>query len=193
MANFIVNLVTFSVSDLAETNGEIDPAGSQTVSAGGTVNYIATPNNGYQVNEWFVGGALAQTGGTNFALVNVNSNTTVEVSFEPEPRVAVAASSTSLGTVLGGGAFVAGSTVTVTATAKNGYTFTNWTENGVVQSASSNYTFVISESRNLVANFTVNPTFTRCKRPRMPIPESETRLFTIGSCGKLCDLHGDAG
>ena len=112
VANFTANIVAYSVSGVAETNGEIDPAGSQSVSIGQSVNFIATPTNGYQVGQWFVGGLLAQTGGTNFALVNVNSNTTVAVSFAAEPTVVVTASSTNAGSVIGGGAFVAGSTVT---------------------------------------------------------------------------------
>ena len=43
--------------------------------------------------------------------------------------------------------------MTVTATANEGYIFVNWTEDGEVVSAESEYSFVITEDMELVANF----------------------------------------
>ena len=63
------------------------------------------------------------------------------------------------GTISGGGAFAEGATCTLMATPNEGYTFTNWTENGSVVSSNANYTFTVNANRNLVANFTVR-TFT---------------------------------
>ena len=71
--------------------------------------------------------------------------------------VTVSANPANAGGVTGGGSFVTGSSVTVTATADTGYTFTNWTENGTVQSTAPSYTFTLAANRNLVANFTTNP------------------------------------
>ena len=67
--------------------------------------------------------------------------------------VAVSATPTNGGTVAGGGAFSAGTSRTVTATANSGYTFTNWTEAGKVVSSAASYTFSLTANRNLVANF----------------------------------------
>jgi uncharacterized repeat protein (TIGR02543 family) len=53
----------------------------------------------------------------------------------------------------GSGTFTAGPTRTVTAKAKSGYTFVNWTENGTVASTAASYTFTLTGNRNLVANF----------------------------------------
>ena len=58
-----------------------------------------------------------------------------------------------------------GSTATLTATPNEGYVFVNWTENGEVVSTDSEYSFIVTGSRNLQANFaaahtvsvTVNP------------------------------------
>ncbi|MBI2416662.1 MAG: DUF3494 domain-containing protein, partial [Ignavibacteriales bacterium] len=58
------------------------------------------------------------------------------------------------GTTSGAGSFNSGASVTVTAAANAGYTFTNWTEGGIAVSASAAYTFTISGNRTLVANFT---------------------------------------
>ena len=57
------------------------------------------------------------------------------------------------GTVSGAGAYQAGAGCTLTATANEGYTFVNWTENGEVVSTEANYTFIVTGSRMLVANF----------------------------------------
>ena len=57
------------------------------------------------------------------------------------------------GTTSGGGTYDTGSSVTITAVPAAGYRFLNWTESGVSVSASTSYTFTLSSSRILVANF----------------------------------------
>src|SRR5262249_49282714 len=57
------------------------------------------------------------------------------------------------GTTGGGGNYISGSSVTVTATAVSCYTFLNWTENSTLVSTSASYSFTASGNRNLVANF----------------------------------------
>ena len=71
-----------------------------------------------------------------------------------DENVYVIASPASGGTVTGGGTFEQGSTNTVTAVSDSGYTFSNWTEEGVVVSASPSYTFYVSNTTILEANFT---------------------------------------
>ena len=61
------------------------------------------------------------------------------------------------GVASGGGLFTGGTSVAVTATANNGYTFVNWTENGSQVSTNASYTFSISADRNLEANFLLIP------------------------------------
>ena len=53
--------------------------------------------------------------------------------------------------------FEEGQSCTVTATANEGYYFTNWTENGAVVSSEAAYTFTVDSDRELVANFTNQP------------------------------------
>ena len=57
------------------------------------------------------------------------------------------------GTLSGGGTYLDHSNCTVSATANEGFVFTNWTENGVVVSTDVSYSFVVNGNRNLVANF----------------------------------------
>lgn len=78
-------------------------------------------------------------GGTQQYTVNVSAN----------PNIG--------GSVAGGGTYNQGQSCTVTATPNAGYTFTNWTENGNVVSSQANYTFIVNNNRNLVANFQAQP------------------------------------
>ena len=67
--------------------------------------------------------------------------------------ITVSASPAAGGTASGGGMFASGSSQTVTASAKSGYSFANWTENGVAVSSATNYTFTLTNNQTLVANF----------------------------------------
>lgn len=62
------------------------------------------------------------------------------------------------GTVSGGGSFEIGSSVTVVATAANGYDFQYWMLNGTQQrvSTSASYTFTVQQQTDLVAVFDVH-------------------------------------
>ena len=63
------------------------------------------------------------------------------------------------GVVIGGGSYQMGAECTLNATASEGYTFINWTENGEMVSMESVFTFTVTESRSIVANFAVNPSW----------------------------------
>lgn len=62
------------------------------------------------------------------------------------------------GTVSGGGTFAIGSSVTVTATVNDGYTFRGWVRNGSSQilSTSLSYTFTLQGQTDLVATYEVD-------------------------------------
>ncbi|MHB8125273.1 MAG: InlB B-repeat-containing protein [Desulfitobacteriaceae bacterium] len=82
----------------------------------------------------------------------VGEHHTVAVSADP------AADPAAYGTVSGGGEYLKGASVTVTATANSGYTFVNWTEGGSPVSTDAAYTFTLdTTNRTLVANFIVTP------------------------------------
>ena len=52
--------------------------------------------------------------------------------------------------------YASGATATVTATAKTGYFFTDWTEGGLSVYPSFPYSFTVTQSRTLVANFSTS-------------------------------------
>jgi uncharacterized repeat protein (TIGR02543 family) len=59
------------------------------------------------------------------------------------------------GTSAGEDSYAVGSSVTITATAQPGYVFLKWTSNGTTISTSPSFTFILTKSRTLVANFRV--------------------------------------
>jgi len=67
--------------------------------------------------------------------------------------VDLAVSPESSGTATGGGVFGEGFSATVNAQSATGFMFANWTKDGTIVSTSSTYTFIVSESQTLVANF----------------------------------------
>ena len=67
-----------------------------------------------------------------------------------------APSPTEGGTVTGTGTFNEGASCTLTAMPNEGYTFVNWTENGVEVSTQATYSFTVTSNRTLAANFTYN-------------------------------------
>jgi len=60
------------------------------------------------------------------------------------------------GSTNGGGNYYSGATVSLSATPAEGYSFSNWTENGTQVSTSATYSFTATANRALVANFTQN-------------------------------------
>ena len=117
----------------------------------------ATINNG-TANITFA--APGQTGTATLTVFGYNKITyiaTINITGGggTQYNVTVSANPTNGGSVTGGGTYQQGQSCTVSATANNGFTFTNWTENGNVVSTNANYTFTVTGNRTLVANFTV--------------------------------------
>ncbi len=74
----------------------------------------------------------------------------------PQYTVQLSSSPTAGGTTMGGGLYLRGSTVIVTAHPGIGYTFINWTEGDLDASPDESYTFTAMSNRGLVANFSLN-------------------------------------
>ena len=68
-------------------------------------------------------------------------------------EIIVTINPTGGGTVTGAGYYDGGAICTLTATANTGYSFINWTRDGVVVSDSETYSFVVSGDASFVANF----------------------------------------
>ena len=134
------------------------PAGGGVTSGGGTFDsgttqtVTATPNGGYSFVNWTEGGTPVSTS-ASYSLTLTGSRSLV-ANFTTVTYTIVTSSSPAVGgSTSGGGTYAAGTTQTVTATPNGGYSFVNWTEGGTPVSTSASYSFTLTGSRALVANF----------------------------------------
>lgn len=132
-------------------------SGSGLYDIGSSVTVKATPKTGYTFENWTENGNPVSTLAT--FTFNLSGNKTLIANFKIIPPVQYTATLSSLpiagGVTNGGGLFDVGTSITVTATANQGYTFENWTENGNPVSTLAAYTFTLNGNRSLVANFKV--------------------------------------
>ena len=145
-------------------NVSANPTIGGSVTGGGAYNQgqsctvTATANAGYTFTNWTENGSVVSTQASYTFTVNNNRN--LVANFQAQTQnytITVSAAPRDGGTVTGGGTYQQGQSCTVTATPNNGYTFTNWTENGNVVSTNANYTFTVTGNRTLVANFQAQP------------------------------------
>ena len=134
------------------------------VSGGGNfapdaaVNLSATSAAGYSFVNWTEGGVIV--GSSALYQFPATASRTLVANFQPSHQVTLTSSSTTMGTVAGTGTYLHGASVTAAATARPGYIFLNWTENGTLVSNVPSYTFTILGARNLRANFAAGFTVT---------------------------------
>ena len=133
-------------------------SGDGAYQLGQSCTVTASPNAGYTFVNWMENGNVVST--ESVYTFNVTGDHYLTANFQAMPQsytISVSANPTNGGSVSGGGTFQEGQICTVRATANTGYTFINWTENGVVASTLANYTFNVTDNRTLVANFQALP------------------------------------
>ncbi len=148
--NFAVNLSSNPVAGGTT-------AGSGSHASGSSVTVTASPNTGYAFINWTEGGVIVSASSNYSFMLNANRTLVANFKLIAGSQFAVILSSNPAGggTTAGGGLYNAGASVTVTANPNNGYTFINWTNNGVIASTSSSYTFPLNTNTTLVANFSL--------------------------------------
>ena len=150
VANFELNTYTISASANPAEGGTITGAGEYT--HGQMVTLGATTNAGYAFVNWTENGSVvSNTASYSF---QATADRTLVANFEAVTYIINASANPEEGgTVTGTGNYAYGQTVTLTATANDGYIFANWTENGFVVSSDADYSFTVTSDRTLVANF----------------------------------------
>jgi len=132
--------------------------GAGTYDSGTSVTISAAANSGFTFTNWTEGANIISTNAT-YTFV-ISSNRTLVANFTETAasqfNVNLSSSPTNGGTTNGAGTYDSGTSVTISAAANSGFTFTNWTEGANIISTNATYTFVISSNRTLVANFTAN-------------------------------------
>jgi len=129
-------------------------SGGSTVGCGSNVTACATANACYRFVNWTINGnAVSASACSTFA---VTSNETLVANFAPivSTNINTSSSPSAGGSTTGGGTVACGSDVTVCATAGPCYSFVNWTDqNSNVVSTLSCYSFTVTNTESLVANF----------------------------------------
>jgi uncharacterized repeat protein (TIGR02543 family) len=158
VANFQAQSQNYTISVSANPTNGGTVTGGGTYQQGQSCTVTATPASGYTFVRWTENGTQVSTNASY--TFTVTGNRTLVAQFQEQTyNIRVSANPIMAGTVTGGGTYHQGENCTVTATANDGYTFINWTENGNVVSNNATYSFTVTGGRVLVANFQVQ-TFT---------------------------------
>jgi uncharacterized repeat protein (TIGR02543 family) len=158
VAHFQQNTTYYTVDATPSPSDAGIITGTGQYTSGSTCNLQAIPNNGYSFVNWIENGAAVSTNATYSFTVTGNRNLIAVFDIATTYyNITAIANPTNGGSVTGGGTYQQGQSCTVSATANNGFTFTNWTENGNVISTNANYTFTVTGNRTLVANFQAQP------------------------------------
>ena len=137
---------------------DVSPDSAGTITGTGTYEYgesttlVATPNLGYTFTNWAENGEIISTDASLTIEVQANRNFVANFSLN-NYNVATSSNPVVGGSTIGSGTYHYGDTANLTATANEGYTFINWTEDGNEISTDPNLVIQIHSDRNLTANF----------------------------------------
>jgi hypothetical protein len=153
VANFAPDVVQWNITTSAAPVEGGTTTGDGLVDDGLTTTVTATANAGYVFSNWTEDANIVSTSSSYTFTVTANRSLVANFSQSPSFSVTTTAAPSAGGSTTGGGSYASGSSVTVTAAPNLGYAFINWTQGGAQVSASASYTFTVSASRSLVANF----------------------------------------
>ena len=173
-ANFSEQTYTVGLSANPTGAGTLSGAGNYNYNAGVTIN--AQANTGYTFVNWTENGNVVSTN-PQFSF-NINSNRSFIANFTVNTYEIQASSSPSDGgSVTGAGTYSHGETAVLTATAADEYNFTYWRENGNVVSNHQEYSFTVTQDRNLTAHFALDI----FEVTLLSLPEEAGDLFGAGN------------
>ncbi len=141
----------------------VSPSSSGTTAVGGSTRYgevctvSATPASHYHFVNWSEGGTPVIADNPWSFTVTGNRTLVANMAIDTH-SVAVSVNNSSMGTASGGGTYNYGATATVTASAKTGYHFVQWTNvsTGTAASTNASYSFTVSGNISLRADFAIN-------------------------------------
>ena len=153
VANFELNSYEITATANPEAGGTITGAGSYNHFE--TCTLTATANEGYTFVNWTKDGVEVSTNAAYS--FTVAGPAAYVANFELNSYEITATSSPEAGgAITGAGTYNHFETCTLTATANEGYTFVNWTQDGEVVSTDAAYSFTVTGPAAFVANFELN-------------------------------------
>ena len=142
----------YIITAKAGTGGTVSGGGE--VASGSNVTLTATADDGYTFDSWYDGNKkVCET--AEFALENVTRSKIYNAQFERIYHTITAAADEG-GTVTGGGKVAEGDSITLTATAKDGYTLDGWYDGETKVCETAKYT-----AKNVMEDKTYTAKFTR--------------------------------
>jgi len=155
VANFAVAGAQVNIGTSANPVAGGTTAGGGSYISGDSVTVVATPNPYYRFSKWQEGTSTVNTS-ASYTFTAAASRTLV-AKFT-QFFVVTAMSSPGVGgtTEVDSSTYQPGDSAQVIATPAAGYSFANWTSNGVVVSTNASYSFAVTGNSALVANFTSN-------------------------------------
>lgn len=134
--------------------------GNGVYADGDTATVTASKVEGYNFIGWYLDNELVSSSNTySFTVTNTVELTAKYEVIPPEPQyytVNVYNSYPDLGTVSGGGRYLEGTSVTITATPKPGCSFIAWLYNGSEFSSNQSVTFTVTQDVDFGAKFATN-------------------------------------
>jgi hypothetical protein len=150
VANFTNILYSISAYSNPATGGTIAGTGSYPYSQ--TVELVAKPASGFSFVNWTENGAIASSS-MSYKFIVTKERTLAANFSQTQLAIVTSANPDNGGKTTGDGFYNYGETISVLATALDGYKFSNWTEGTTVVSTNEAYQFMVTASRNLTANF----------------------------------------
>ena len=145
------SLFTISANVSPEDSGTITGAGEYLLGTEAILTAIAT--SGYLFNSWTLDGEIVSTE-PSYSFT-VTEPVSLTANFDVLHSVSATVNLENAGTIVGTGIYVLGTNATLIASPNEGYAFNNWTLDGEIVSTEPSYTFMVTESVNLTANFDV--------------------------------------
>ncbi len=178
VANFEIQSYNISASANPSNGGSV--SGDGYYDYGQTANLTASSTTGYDFINWTENGTVVSTS-ANYTFT-VSGNRTLVANFEIQSyNISASANPSNGGSVNGYGNYDYGQTANLSASSSTGYDFTNWTENGTQVSTNPEYSFIVTNERTLVANFTATVSITdNNEANKISIyPNPNTGQFTV--------------
>jgi hypothetical protein len=164
VANFVVAGTEQSITTSASPLAGGSTSGGGSYASGDSATVIATPNPNYAFSKWQVGGTTVSTS-PSYTFIVAASRTLV-AKFNDSFVITANVSPTIGGTTeMDSQTYKSGENAQAEAFPASGFSFLNWTENGVVVSSATSYSFNVIGNRTLVANYVSSTDFTITTNP----------------------------
>jgi hypothetical protein len=184
VAHFSLNHYNITVSVDPEVGGNATGGGS--FAYGETCALTATPNTGYAFVNWTKNGTVVSSN-ANYSFSVYDDGDYVAHFIVARYTITVLAEPSEGGTVHGGGTFNYGHATVLRAIANEGYEFINWTRDGAVVSSNANYSIVVREDAEYVANF--RPYVFEIKANTYPDNTGDIEGVGFYNYGDICTLR----